>query len=114
MFNRTTSQIITIILFITLATPANAQLFNKNKSKKDLLKEREQLMLTIDSLRSIIEGGAIELSDTTNIDTINVLSFNYDGTPHFEGVEPGTNPDSLLNLWYTFRDRELEIGRAHV
>ena len=100
--------LLTIILSISLATPANAQLFGKKTSKKDLIKEKEQLLITIDSLKSIIDGGAIELSDTTNTDTINVLNFNYDGTPHFEGVEPGSNPDSLLNLWYTYRDRELE------
>ena len=107
MFKALSIRIITIILILASYQPANAQLFGKKQSKKDLLLEKEKLMFTIDSLKQVIEGGAIELSDTTNIDTINTGAFNYDGTPHFEGVEPGTNPDSLLNLWYKFRDNEL-------
>ena len=51
-------QLLTIILSISLATPANAQLFGKKSSKKNLIKEREQLLITIDSLKSIIDGGA--------------------------------------------------------
>lgn len=100
---------VTFILaaFLTLFSPAATQaqgLFKKkNPGKKELLLQREQLLKTIDSLRSIIDEGAIELADTSSFgDTLNVLGFDYDGTP-FRNVEPGMNPDSLLHIWYKHR-----------
>ena len=52
-----------LVLLCIVAAPAvmNAQ----KLSKKQLLKERVQLQKTIDSLNAVIEGGALELSDTT-------------------------------------------------
>lgn len=95
-----------------LLSPAFSQaqgLFKKkNPSKKELILQREQLMKTIDSLRSIIDEGAIELSDTSSFgDTLNVLGFDYEGTP-FRDVEPGMNPDSLLHVWYKHRKSNQE------
>ena len=55
-----------LVLLCIIAAPAamNAQRLNK----KQLLKERVQLQMTIDSLKAIIEGGALELSDTTQFE----------------------------------------------
>lgn len=109
----TRSGILILIAFILTFTPAeaSAQGFfkKKNPSKKELLKQREELLHTVDSLKNILEGGAIELADTSEFgDTLNVGEFNYEGMPHFEGVEPGSNPDSLLNIWY--QHRQLDIN----
>lgn len=109
----TRSGILILIAFILTFVPAeaSAQGFfkKKNPSKKELLKQREELLHTIDSLKNILDGGAIELADTSEFgDTLNVGEFNYEGMPHFEGVEPGSNPDSLLNIWY--QHRQLDIN----
>lgn len=109
----TRSGILILIAFILTFAPAeaSAQGFfkKKNPSKKELLKQREELLHTIDSLKIILDGGAIELADTSEFgDTLNVGEFNYEGMPHFEGVEPGSNPDSLLNIWY--QHRQLDIN----
>lgn len=109
----TRSGILILIAFILTFAPAeaSAQGFfkKKNPSKKELLKQREELLHTIDSLKTILDGGAIELADTSEFgDTLNVGEFNYEGMPHFEGVEPGSNPDSLLNIWY--QHRQLDIN----
>ncbi|MEG0518466.1 MAG: LysM peptidoglycan-binding domain-containing protein [Bacteroidales bacterium] len=62
----------------------------------------------IDSLKTILDGGAIELADTSSFgDTLNVGDFNYEGMDQFEGVEPGSNTDSLLHIWYKHRKLEL-------
>lgn len=109
----TRSGILILIAFILTFTPAeaSAQGFfkKKNPSKKELLKQREELLHTIDSLKTILDGGAIELADTSEFgDTLNIGEFNYEGMPHFEGAEPGSNPDSLLNIWY--QHRQLDIN----
>ena len=102
-----------LVLLCIVAAPAavNAQKLNK----KQLLKERVEMQKTIDSLKAIIEGGALELSDTTQFEEeLNSPSqFNYIDSEHFADVEPGSNPDSLLSMWYiqkrlTLNERDLD------
>ena len=102
-----------LVLLCIVAAPAvmNAQKLNK----KQLLKERVQLQKTIDSLKAIIEGGALELSDTTQFEEeLNSPSqFNYADSEEFADVAPGSNPDSLLSMWYiqkrlTLNERDLD------
>lgn len=72
-------------------------------TRKQLLKERIELLRAIDSLKFVIEGGATELSDTTNIeeeDTIATERFNPETFFEKSEVEAGANPDSLLSIWY--------------
>lgn len=102
--------LIVALLFTTspIAISAQNKPQSKKFNKKELLKEREEMFRIIDSLKTIIEGGAIELADTSNFgDTLNIGGFNYDGMPDFKGVEPGSNPDSLLNIWYKHRKLDL-------
>ena len=58
-----TRTLLTLLLLTAIPFAASAQ--NKKLSKKQLLKERIELQKTIDSLKSIIEGGTVEMSDTT-------------------------------------------------
>ena len=85
--------------FIVFAVPFTAAA--QKLTKKQLLKERTELQKTIDSLRLIIEGGALEMSDTTQYnEETEGASFNYIDSEHFAYVDPGSNPDSLLSMWY--------------
>ncbi len=90
------------IALIILAVPytATAQ-FGKKPTKKQLLKERIELQKTIDSLKSIIEGGALEMSDTSEFEEAEVYNgINYIDSEEFADVDPGSNPDSLMSMWY--------------
>ncbi len=90
------------IALIILAVPytATAQ-FGKKPTKKQLLKERIELQKTIDSLKSIIEGGALEMSDTSEFEETEVYNgINYIDSEEFADVDPGSNPDSLMSMWY--------------
>ena len=90
--------LITITLVLAVPFAAQAQ---KRLTKKQLLKERIELQRTIDSLKGIIEGGALEMSDTTQYDdTESTGSINYEDNMQFADVDPGCNPDSLLSMWY--------------
>lgn len=83
-----------------IATPAFSQ--NTKKSKKELLKENEQLRKTIDSLLNLL-GDEIEVSDTTTVgDTINPGTNGF-LNPEFYETAPGENQDTLLTLWYLQR-----------
>ena len=102
-----------LVLLCIVAAPAvmNAQ----RLGKKQLLKERVELQKTIDSLKAIIEGGALELSDTTQFEEeLNSPSqINYVDSEEFADVAPGCNPDSLLSMWYiqkrlTLNERDLD------
>ena len=90
------------IALMILAVPytATAQ-FGKKPTKKQLLKERIELHKTIDSLKSIIEGGALEMSDTSEFEEAEVYNgINYIDSEEFADVDPGSNPDSLMSMWY--------------
>lgn len=90
------------IALMILAVPytATAQ-FGKKPTKKQLLKERIELQKTIDSLKSIIEGGALEMSDTSEFEEVEVYNgINYIDSEEFADVDPGSNPDSLMSMWY--------------
>ena len=90
------------IALMILAVPytATAQ-FGKKPTKKQLLKERIELQKTIDSLKSIIEGGALEMSDTSEFEEAEVYNgINYIDSEEFAYVDPGSNPDSLMSMWY--------------
>ena len=96
-----------IILLLTIALPftANAQLLKKGKSKKELKTEIEKLTKELDSLRGIIEGGAIELSDTTLFEEAGPAEeYNFTNSHIFEDAQPGCNPDSLLEILYNERN----------
>lgn len=90
------------ISLMILAVPytASAQ-FGKKPTKKQLLKERIELQKTIDSLKSIIEGGALEMSDTSQFEEVEAYNgINYVDSEEFADVDPGSNPDSLMSMWY--------------
>ena len=90
--------LIAITLVFAIPFAANAQ---KKLTKKQLLKERIELQRTIDSLRGIIEGGALEMSDTTQFEeSATNGTFNFEDNMQFADVDPGCNPDSLLSMWY--------------
>ena len=96
------------LLFMLTPPSAQAQLFNKKESKKALKAEIETLKSVIDSLQSVINDGAIELSDTTTYgDTINPGIFNFLDSDDYNDIQPGSNPDSLLDIWY--RQKKLSI-----
>ena len=96
-----------LVLFLVLAIPASASV--QRVTKKQLLKERVELKKAIDSLKTIIEGGALEMSDTTQFEEVNnTTSINYVDSEHFANVDPGCNPDSLLSMWYI--QKRLTLG----
>ncbi|MCI1779702.1 MAG: LysM peptidoglycan-binding domain-containing protein [Bacteroidales bacterium] len=73
------------------------------KSKKKMQKEIELLTKKLDSLQSIIDGGGIQISDTTSTgDSINPGDISVLGSSMFEDSvsSAGCNPDSLLSIWY--------------
>ena len=102
-YNRT----LLILLAFILAVPSAASA--QKLTKKQLLKERVELKKAIDSLKTIIEGGALEMSDTTQFEEVNnTTSINYVDSEHFANVDPGCNPDSLLSMWYI--QKRLTLG----
>ena len=108
-YNRT----LLILLAFILAVPSAASA--QRLTKKQLLKERVEMQKTIDSLRSIIEGGALEMADTTQFEPGNASEgFNFSDNEQFANVDPGCNPDSLLSMWYiqkrlTLTDSERDL-----
>ena len=104
---------LTLLLIISLITApyvSNAQLFKSKESKKLLKQQVETLTRQIDSLKGIIEGGTIEMSDTTTFDE---SSTSYEelaliDSLVFENATPGSNPDSLLSVWYKERNIPME------
>lgn len=104
--NRT---LITLLLLVAIPFATSAQ--NKKLTKKQLLKERIELQKTIDSLKSIIEGGALEMSDTTQYEEISEYAeFNYEDSEDFANAAPGCNPDSLMNMWYIQKNLTLDVA----
>lgn len=101
------SMILLLLAFLAAPAAANAQflkkIFKKNgeANKKELKAQINRLERERDSLLTIIEGGAIALSDTTTMeDTLNVGELDYVTSQIFGNAEPGSNPDSLLSIWY--------------
>ena len=101
-----------LLLAIMLPFAANAQKI----TKKQLLKERVEMQRTIDSLKLIIEGGALEMSDTTQFEDNQegYNGINYIDSELFADVDPGCNPDSLMSMWYiqkklTLNDAERDL-----
>ena len=104
--NRT---LITLLLLVAIPFATSAQ--NKKLTKKQLLKERIELQKTIDSLKSIIEGGALEMSDTTQFEEDTEYNgINYLDSEDFANVAPGCNPDSLMNMWYIQKNLTLDVA----
>lgn len=99
----------TLLLALIAILAAGTATAQNKLTKKQLLKERIELQRTIDSLRGIIEGGALEMSDTTQLDEADALGgFNYIDSEEFADVDPGSNPDSLLSMWYIQKRLTLE------
>ncbi len=91
------NRLLIAILTLFVISPAFAQ---TKLSKKQLIKERMQLMQTIDSLKQIIsESENFEEEEYQQMQE-QQTDLNYDGSEEFIGVEPGCNPDSLLTEWY--------------
>lgn len=108
--------VLLLAAFLTVPAIANAQflkkLFRKNgePNRKELKAQIERLTKQRDSLQIIINDGAIALSDTTMIeDTLNVGELDYVTSQIFGNAEPGSNPDSLLSIWY--RQKAIPIDR---
>ncbi|MBR7157380.1 MAG: transglycosylase SLT domain-containing protein, partial [Bacteroidales bacterium] len=105
-------RLILLLIFSLIFVPnfAEAQLFKSKESKKLLKQQVETLTKQIDSLKGIIEGGAIEMSDTTTLEengaTYEELAL-IDSLV-FENATPGSNPDSLLSVWYNERNIPME------
>lgn len=101
--------LVTLLLTISpIAVFSQDHIKDQKLTKKELRKKVEEMSKVIDSLKTILDGGAIELADTSSFgDTLNVGDFNYEGMDQFEGVEPGSNTDSLLHIWYKHRKLEL-------
>ena len=108
--NRT---LLTLILLVAIPFGASAQ--NKKLTKKELLKERIELQKTIDSLKNIIEGGTVEMSDTTQYGADTEYNgFNYIDSEDFANAAPGSNPDSLMNMWYIQKNLTLDIAERNL
>lgn len=108
--------VLLLAAFLTVPAIANAQflkkIFRKNgePNRKELKAQIERLTKQRDSLQIIINDGAIALSDTTMIeDTLNVGELDYVTSQIFGNAEPGSNPDSLLSIWY--RQKAIPIDR---
>ena len=100
-----------LALLLLTAIPFATSAQNRKLTKKQLLKERIELQKTIDSLKSIIEGGALEMSDTTQFEEDTEYNgINYIDSEDFANAAPGSNPDSLMNMWYIQKNLTLDIA----
>ncbi len=101
---------IALLLFVSSAAKAQIWKSSASKSsKKELIKQVEQLSREIDSLKNIINGAAAEVADTSRFEDASTLGeFDITDGGIFGNVEPGSNPDSLLNIWYTERNIPME------
>lgn len=109
MFKKINPAPLLIVLFTAIPLLTNAQFLKPKQTKKDLKKQIELLTVQLDSLKNIINGGAIEMSDTTQLeDSLNVGELEFINSGIFENAQPGCNPDSLLEIWYNERNITME------
>lgn len=88
---------------------ADAQLLKKGENKKVLKLQIDSLTKELDSLKKIIDGGAIEMADTVQLeDTLNSGEYTFINSHIFEDAQPGCNPDSLLHILYNERNIPME------
>ena len=88
---------------------ADAQLLKKGENKKVLKLQIDSLTKELDSLKKIIDGGAIEMADTVQLeDTPNSGEYTFINSHIFEDAQPGCNPDSLLHILYNERNIPME------
>lgn len=105
-FRKVTVLLIATCVLMCFSSNTYAQLF---KSKKQLTEENARLRKTIDSLKNILGEGEIAISDTTDAeDSINPGGIGLIENNLFETETPGSNPDSLLSIWYL--QKQLTIG----
>lgn len=110
MFKKSKLTVLLILPLLLAPTVSQAQLFKSKESKKKLKMQVENLTKQLDSLKAIIDGGAIAMSDTTTYEESNT---NYEELAFidslvFENATPGSNPDSLLSIWYKERNIPME------
>ena len=110
MFKKSKLTVLLILPLLLAPTVSQAQLFKSKESKKQLKMQVENLTKQLDSLKAIIDGGAIAMSDTTTYEESNT---NYEELAFidslvFENATPGSNPDSLLSIWYKERNIPME------
>lgn len=106
---RTSLLTFTLLLFTTCFNSADAQLIKKGNSKKELKARIETLTKTIDSLKGIIDGGAIEMADTTQFEeSSSPEEYNFTNSHIFADAQPGCNPDSLIGILYNERNISME------
>ncbi len=104
-----TSLLILILSFIAFPYQADAQLLKKGNSKKELKAQIETLTKALDSLKGIIDGGAIEMADTTQFEeSQNPEEYNFTNSHIFADAQPGCNPDSLIEILYNERNISME------
>ena len=110
MFQKSTLTAIIIFSLIAIPTISQAQFLKPKENKKQLKQKIELLTKQVDSLKGIIDGGAIEIADTTNYED-NTASFEelaLIDSLVFQDATPGSNPDSLLSIWYNERNIPME------
>ncbi len=110
MPQKTHYSLIALLIALIIPITSNGQFWKKNnQSSKKALKERlESVTRERDSLKNIIENGAIEMSDTTQLSESASEEFTFTNSHIFEDAEPGSNPDSLLSVWYNGRSIDME------
>ncbi len=99
------SVLLSLMFLLALPNEADAQFWKKENTRKGLKMQIDSLMKTCDSLRQIIEGGAIQMIDSSYFDndTLNVGSLDM---LEQEGYLNSCT-DSLLHSWY--RQRSLSL-----
>ena len=110
MFQKSKLTILLILSLLLAPTVSQAQLFKSKESKKQLKQQVTNLTKQLDSLKSIIDGGTIAMSDTTTYED-NGSSYGELALVDslvFENATPGSNPDSLLSIWYKERNIPME------
>ena len=110
MFHKNKLTVLLILSLFLAPVALHAQLFKSKESKKQLKEQVELLTKQLDSLKSIIDGGSIAMSDTTTYEesssTFEELAL-IDSLV-FENATPGSNPDSLLSVWYKEKNIPME------
>lgn len=86
--------------------------FSRQETKKEMKAMIDSLRGRIDSLQSIIDGGAIEIVDTSGVyDTINVGSISILESEGYYSIPDNAPTDSLLHTWYM--QKSLSFSNAY-